>query len=73
MNNKVISIYKEGCKVNIKNYNIGLILNYPIKEFIKRFNKNINNINLSNKKYLENININKYLTMKKNIITNGDL
>ena len=69
--NKVIGIHKEGHKIN--NYNIGLFINKPIKEFIcineinKRYNLKIENntkIDLNNKniknidiKILENIQI----------------
>ena len=75
-NKKVIGIHKETTNSN-HNYNIGLFLNYPIKEYINEYNKKIikelNEIFQFNKKYqlkLEDFNIlelnlkNKYLGNK---------
>lgn len=57
LNNKVIGIHKSG-EINIKNYNKGTFLNYPIKEFI--------NINFDKIKKLSNIVDNNKLANKNN-------
>ena len=51
-NNKIIGIHKEAYK---NNYNRGTFLNYPIQEYINKYNKDL--IEEFNKKY--NIIINK--------------
>ena len=50
LDNKLIGIHKEGCLKN--QFNIGLFINYPIKDFIKiNCNKNENKINGINNEY----------------------
>ena len=74
LNNKVIGIHKESCNYN---YNRGIFLNYPIKEFIKKYYKEkdkfVNNndeskILLKNEEYNHNNNkLNIALKKEENI------
>ena len=61
LNNKVIGIHTQGGKENI-NKNKGTFLNYPIKEFIKKFCKD--NYNVINNNLNENENLIKEINMK---------
>jgi len=69
-NNKVIGIHKEGSDKH--NYNKGTFLNYPIKEFIIRYQNNIQDINAlesSNNSNLSHKDNNKYESkILKNLI-----
>ena len=76
INNKVIGIHKEGFKKQVEfNNNLGLFLNYPIKEFLQL---NYNNINIKkdDDKYLKlekEILIKKKIKSKFNIIKSIDI
>jgi hypothetical protein len=74
LNNKVIGIHTQGGKENI-NKNKGTFLNYPIKEFIKKFckdNYNVINNNLNeNENLIKEINMKYKLEIKEELILEG--
>jgi len=68
INNKVIGIHKEA---NKNNYNRGLFLNYPIKDFIKN-NENVLSIN-NHRSNIINSRLNKPEVIKNEIILTIDI